>query len=151
MVYSQELITGDHFPFGETAPILPLLTANAAAVDALKSATDDSPEQTRRDVIECVRQAGWTVVSPESDYASRILLIRPEHVHRKSATASHHLRRRLLEYQIAATTYDRSLVRLALPHSFLQSRALDHLRSALLQVVAGEPPHMTTPFAGAKA
>ncbi len=151
MVYSQELITGEHFPFGETAPILPLLTANAAAVDALKSATEMSLEATRRDVIECVRQAGWTVVSPESDYASRILLIRPEHVHRSPATASHHLRRQLLEHQIAATTYDGSLVRLALPRSVLQSGALDHLRSALLQVVAGEPPHMTTPFAVAKA
>jgi Aminotransferase class-V len=134
MVYSQELITGDHFPFGETAPILPLLTANAAAVDALESATDMLPEKTRRDVIECVRHAGWTVVSPESYYASRILLIRPDHVHRSPATTSHHLRRRLLEHQIAATTYDGSLVRLALPRSFLQSGALDHLQEALSQI-----------------
>lgn len=151
MVYSQELITGDHFPFGETAPILPLLTANAATVDAAESTSEVSPEQNRCDVIDCVRQAGWTVVSPESDYASRILLIRPAHVHRSPATASHHLRRRLLEHQIAATTYDGSLVRLALPRSLLQSGAIDHLQSALMQVAAGEPPHMTTPFAGAKA
>ncbi|MCC7333551.1 MAG: aminotransferase class V-fold PLP-dependent enzyme [Pirellulaceae bacterium] len=134
MVYSQELITGEHFPFGETAPILPLLTANAATVDASESASEDSPEQSRRDVIDCVRQAGWTVVSPESDYASRILLIRPAHVHRGPATASHQLRRLLLEHQIAATTYDGSLVRLALPSSFLQSGALDHLRDALSRI-----------------
>jgi len=133
MVYSQELITGDHFPFGETAPILPLLTANAATVDALASATDDAPEQSRRDVIECVRQAGWNVVSPESDFASGILLIRPAHVHRSPATPSHHLRRRLLEHQIAATTYDGSLVRLAVPRSF-QSGALDHLQDALSRI-----------------
>ncbi len=134
MVYSQELITGDHFPFGETAPILPLLTANAAAVDALQSATEDSAEQSRRNVIDSVRQAGWTVVSPESDYASRILLIRPGRVHRSPAAASHHLRRRLLEHQIAATTYDRSLVRLAIPRSFHRSGALDHLQDALRKV-----------------
>ncbi len=133
MVYSQELITGDHFPFGETAPILPLLTANAAAIDASDSATEISPEQSRRDVIECVRQAGWTVVSPESDYASRILLIRPSKIDRSPAMASHHLRRRLLEHQIAATTYDGSLVRLALPRSF-QSGALDQLRNALRRI-----------------
>ena len=134
MVYSQELITGDHFPFGETAPILPLLTANAATVDASESAAEDSPEQSRRDVIECIRQAGWTVVSPESDYASRILLIRPARVQRSPATASHHLRRQLLENQIAATTYDGALVRLALPRSFRQPHALDHLLDTLSRI-----------------
>jgi hypothetical protein len=134
MVYSQELITGEHFPFGETAPILPLLTANAATVDALKSATEMSLEATRRNVIDCVRQAGWNVLSPQSDYASRILLTRPEHANFNPASGSHHLRRRLLEHQIAATTYDGSLVRLALPRSLLQSDALDHLHDALSRI-----------------
>jgi hypothetical protein len=134
MVYSQELMTGDHFPFGETAPILPLLTANAATVDALETATEDCLKQSRRDVIECVRQAGWTLVSPESEYASRIQLIRPAHAHRNPATASHHLRRRLLEHQIAATTYEGSLVRLALPSDSLPSDAISHLHDALGQI-----------------
>jgi hypothetical protein len=129
IVFSDELVTGRANPFGETAPILPMLTANAAAVDAV-ARTHNSAKDTRHAVQAVVLEAGWEVVSPQLAFASQIILIR-----KKLTTCVKELRRRLLENSIAATVYDDGLVRLAIPFGDFPESARRQLHSALVAVV----------------
>ncbi|MEQ1826055.1 MAG: aminotransferase class V-fold PLP-dependent enzyme [Pirellula sp.] len=129
IVFSNELVTGGVNPFGETAPILPMLTANAAAVDAI-ARVHKSAKDTRQAVQAVVLEAGWEVVSPQLVFESQIILIR-----KRFTSCVKNLRRRLLENSIAATVYDDGLVRLAIPFGDFPEYARRQLHSALVAVV----------------
>ncbi len=128
LVFSNELVTGLANPFGETAPILPMLTANAAAVDAIGRMHNPS-NFSRQAIHEAVSEAGWEIVSPESGFESQIILIR-----KKPSACVKNLRRRLLENSVAATVYDDGIVRLAIPFGNFSERDRCQLYSALIAV-----------------
>ena len=128
LVFSNELVTGLTNPFGETAPILPMLTANAAAVDAIGRMHNPS-NFSRQAIHKAVSEAGWEIVSPESGFESQIILIR-----KKPSDCVKNLRRQLLENSVAATVYDDGIVRLAIPFGNFSERDRCQLYSALIAV-----------------
>lgn len=125
---ANELETGHTNTFGETAPILPMLTANAAAVDAIERA-QNSFGDSRDAILSVITEADWKIVSPPHAFKSQIILARKQIV-----SCANNLRRRLLEHGVAATVYEDGLVRFAVPFGDFSDFDRRRLHSALLAV-----------------
>lgn len=128
--YVQELTGGPANPFGETAAIVPLLTANGAVVDAEEPPDRTIQSSNRQQVMDCVADSCWRLVRPDEAFKSQILLLRRPHGAWIAKTPNQ-VRHHFLENRVAVTAYDKALVRLAIPATPLPKNSLAWLRQAL--------------------
>lgn len=123
--YTNELFTGNANAYGETTALLPLLTANAAAIDAQVGTTEIGYPKNREAVLGCVANSHWQAILPDGSFDSQVILIE---------SPSHPLvdaRRHFLQHGVAVTAYDNGTVRLALPKSPIDPNAFGQLTAAL--------------------
>lgn len=126
--FSQELLTGEADLFGETAPVLPMLTANAAATDATSDPVSGDQADCRDAVLQCLTDTNWQFHSPTHAFQSRILLLRDSSGNQRSPLE---LRQHFLRHGIAVTAYDGGVVRLALPDKPMDACSQSRLHAAL--------------------
>lgn len=130
--YFRELTTGESQPFGETVPVLPMLTANGAAIDADEQTHERFQSQNRRSIVELIQDSEWELVLPARDFQSQILLARPKgNAPSRSANC---VRQAFLVRGIALTAYEDGTVRVAIPKHVLSSKALDHMCDTFKQI-----------------
>ncbi len=123
--YTNELLTGNANAYGETTALQPLLTANAAAIDAQDGFTGIDHSKNREAVLSCIADSHWQAILPDRSFDSQVILIE---------SPSHPLvdpRRHFLQHGVAVTAYDNGIVRLALPKSPIDSHSLRLLSAAL--------------------
>lgn len=114
--FVSELTTGEQRLFGETVQVAPLISASAAAKDALLAGHAESEGVV--DLIQAVSGAtGWHLVSAQNDMTSRISLFQP--ATKSTRWDPDAIRSQLLKANIAATVYLNRTIRLSLPRQGL--------------------------------
>jgi len=133
--FTEELENGNTTRYGETVNLAPLLTAQGAAdeCDPNCLATTLSGRIANADrLLSRLGDAGCRPHMPAATLRSGILLLQPNGRARQLPASA--LRRRLHERGIAATAYDRGLLRLSMPRDTLSAEGLEHLRNVLFDL-----------------
>lgn len=116
---------------GETAAVLPLITAAGALADLDQSTVNQRLKvrfANRRRLGELLEAAGWQVIRRRAE-SHGILIARPESV--QPSLNSRAKRRQLAENGVAATAYANGLVRFSLPHVPFSESDLGLLQAVL--------------------
>ena len=120
---------------GETASLVPLLSAQGAVCDALRS----SPRQqqavrlrNRRAVVRLLKPHRWRETYPRESCSSGVLYVRRPNSAEKETMQR--LRYSLRRYQISCTIYPDGGVRLALPDRILSRQDLTSLSEAFRSI-----------------
>ncbi len=115
MRFADELDGGACQRFGETVSLSPMLTSNAAAIDALRNrkATDAATDN-ELILTSMAASLGWRVRTPCDDLRSRIVLLQSPRDSDRHVSPEM-LRRRFLNRSIALSAYARGIVRVSLP------------------------------------
>ncbi len=130
--YFRELTTGESHPFGETVPVLPMLTANGAAIDADERTHERFQSQNRRSIVELIQESNWELVLPSFEFQSQVLLARPRG--KAPSRSANGIRQAFLVRGIALTAYDDGTVRVAIPKHVLSHEVLAHLHDTFKQI-----------------
>ncbi|MEZ6131294.1 MAG: aminotransferase class V-fold PLP-dependent enzyme [Planctomycetaceae bacterium] len=115
MRFVDELDGGACQRFGETVSLSPLLTSNAAVIDALRNRESiEVTTDNERVLTSMADSLGWRVLTPSNDLRSRIVLLQSPHESDRLAS-SETIRRRFLNRSIALSAYTCGIVRVSLP------------------------------------
>ena len=135
--FIDEFESGCNGRFGETVAVSPLITANAAVLDASSKDADHSRQvvENRDTLDQIATTAGWRRISPQREFQSRIRLYECE-----EAGHGHHepdqLRQSFLEAGVVITAFTRGRVRLSVPETELQDHDAVLLRRAFSSVLS---------------
>ena len=131
--FCEELEGAPATPFGETVNLSSLFSCRGAVEDIAGEGREGRFLTQLENFYQLARLAqacGWLALQPEPNLRSGILLLQAED-RRIRALDAGMLRRRLIELEVAATTYDWGKVRLALPVRPFRAIEISLLRSAL--------------------
>ena len=127
LAFTENLIGGSCRKYGETVPVAPLFTANAAAVDCTTGRMNSHTEL-RGQIVDTATQFGWRPIQPTNPFRSRVLLLRaPQCLRGKSPDL---VRQRLQDAGLIASTYRNGLVRVSIPHRNIDTEDLSQLSTA---------------------
>jgi len=135
LAFSEDLENGSTVPFGETVNVVSLFSCHGALGDALGAASDagtcfEARLANAEEIDALAEDAGWTALRPQAGLRSGIVLLQSQDSGLCEMPPDA-LRRRLLRFGIAATTYSRGRVRLAMPDRRWQPSELALLEFAL--------------------
>lgn len=133
--FSEELQHGRTYPFGETVNLAPLFSCRGAVDDVLKSDQTIESRLIRRlanagELVQVAENAGWTALRPEAALRAGIVLLQSHDAHVR-AMKPDALRRRLMQFGVAATTYPQGKVRLSMPERMWRMTQLHSFEVAL--------------------
>lgn len=128
LAFVDELTTGKQQLFGETVQVAPLISASAAAVDALANGQSETTGLVDS-IVAAAESTDWRLVSAQDDMSSGIILLEPARM--LPSWAPDAARRTLLKANIAATAYPGGMLRLSLPHDGLSATEEYQLRQGL--------------------
>ncbi|MBX3412399.1 MAG: aminotransferase class V-fold PLP-dependent enzyme [Pirellulales bacterium] len=124
--------------FGETVNAVPLVTGFAAIQEHLndKDVRLNHQQQNRTMLTEVARTAGWSVIEPDSEFRTGIVLIHAP-VETLCQESEAKLTERFQQLGIAVTCYAGGFVRLSAPISKIAMTDLTYLHEALRSIANG--------------